>query len=241
MPSDGFKRVLSATLALFLLTLTRADVGGGSGKPVTPYSPNENLTVELIESVRNESSKARQISTLELHDGTTFIGRGPVALMYVKDGRPNADALFQFRGRSDNESDSSVDFSDVQKVWVDKLEDGILSSKTVTFILNVLPTIKPADLLAKKPTYQQLVDDYTTTVSIRMPLQMSGKELCFVTGTPSKGYKLLASVRTLKLKREIDLTYDKIQLNGKSIPSIWWAIPSVTADPAYPNRIRLKH
>src|SRR5262249_7974260 len=95
----------------------------------------------------------------------------------------------------------------------------------LTLELELFPKITADELLRMRPSYTELRERYTKIISMRVPLwSPDGLPLALVdSGHPAKAVALFK-----------DIPIDANFLISKG--NLWWAIGSVTSDPAYPIR-----
>jgi hypothetical protein len=238
--SIGSSRTLMAAgiAALMCVPQLRADVGGGSGKPISPYPPGSPVTVQQVTKMRQKASATKAVSASII--GTDFTASGyKVGLAYVEDKKVVRDPMFKFNGVDEQNRQQEIDFADVTSFRLLHVDKKLFGKNEAVLELTIFPALTPQQLLAEKPSYSTLLENYKRIVQLKVMLQSgSDGELCML-GTSYKGnvYKVVFRIRDLKPGSEAKLD-PQDQWSGQGL---WWAIESVTADPAYPHRIVMKH
>jgi hypothetical protein len=233
-PSCSMRCGAAALAGLLAAGMTvSADIGGGSGRIITPYRPGSVVTAQEVETVKKASASSRRISNLPLASGARALSGSGVGLSYVA-GTDVGKPAFEISGVTENGAARTVDFSLLDTVWVAKIENNLLASDRVQLHLKLFPTISIQQLLSDKPTYTRLRDAHEETIRLWVPLTQSRSELALV-ATTDEGYRELAKVRDLKPDTPIAIEWGLFELNGRRWPSIWWATEAVTKDPAYPH------
>src|SRR5262245_30713974 len=228
-----------ATLVVVVIALgvfAYADIGGGSGKVKTPYSPGNPATLADVTKVKSFSSTTRILNDV-VSEGTHVTKGGQnVGLLYVKGATVTGTPQYKFEGTDEGGAKVSVDFSEVASFVVSN-EGRDATSLTVEVMQ--FPAINPAELLEKKPSYTDLKNNYTRTVRLRIKTAGSaGKVLCLVAmNPPAKGYAIVARLSDLPANSKVELGYGAFPWGTLSLPAIWWATESVTADKDYPYRV----
>jgi hypothetical protein len=224
---------LATTLAGGMMV--SADIGGGSGRIVSPYRAGSVVTAAEVETVRKAAASARRVSGMPLANGERTLSGSGVGVLYMKGDAPSGQPVFELTGITDSGTTRTIDFSVVETIWVAKIENNVLSIDRVQLQVKVFPTVSAAQLLSLKPTYTQLRDEHEETVRIWMPLSNPRGELTFVSREADGASQVLARVRDVKPGTPIDFELGFFQWNGRREPAIWWATDSVTKDPAYPH------
>ena len=234
-PSCSTRRGAAALAVLLTAGMTAsADIGGGSGRIITPYRPGSVVTAQEVETVKKAAASARRINDLPLATGARALSGSGVGLSYVAGDTVAGKPVFEISGVTENGAARTVDFSLLDTVWVAKIENNLLAGDRVQLQLKLFPTISIQQLLSDKPTYTQLRDGHEETIRLWVPLTQSRSELTLVAST-DKGYRVLAKVRDLKPDTPISIEWGLFEWNGQRWPSIWWATESVTKDKAYPH------
>jgi hypothetical protein len=87
-----------------------------------------------------------------------------------------------------------------------------------------------------KPSYLELQDHYTKTVTLSVPLKKGELQLALV----GKDDDEKAQQKIITLVKDLTNGQDIGPLDLRD-DLLWWAIKSVTADPAYPYRVIYKN
>jgi hypothetical protein len=222
--SSGRSAVWLAAISCAVVGVIHADVGGGHGKPATPWSFQGPKSVEELEKAR---AAADQVQQLWLPGKLTNekVQLDDVALQSLP-SREGEKGAYQFTGKDESGKDVSLTFSTIESFVVKAKTD-----RSITLSVTVWPDISLQDLLAKQPTYTDISKSYRRDVSIEIPLRTSdGREHGFA---PRYGESQPLS------KLELGTKGDFYGGNPHSVNPrrFWWAIPSVTADPTYPFRM----
>jgi hypothetical protein len=223
-------------VVISLGVLAYADIGGGPGKVKTPYSPRNPASLEDVTKVKSFASTTRTLTDV-VSEGTHVTKGGQnVGLMYVKGAVPAGTPLYKLEGTNDSGAKVTVDFNEIGSFVV--TSDGSDATSVVVEVTQ-FPAITPAELIAKKPSYTDLKKDYTRTVRVRVKTKgAAGKVLCLVAkNPPAKGYGVVARLTDLPANSKVELGYGAFPWGTLSLPAIWWATESVTADKNYPFRV----
>ena len=206
-----------------------ANVGGGSGKATSPYIDNnlpENSAT--VTRLRAKESAERTVN-FTTAQGIHVYGR-KIGIVYMS---PQA-SIKSFESAlngivNDEKTQRKIDFSIISTITILSND-----SNTLTLQLNLFPDITVDELLKAQPTYINLKNTYSRTVKMRIPLWSKDKQPLALVGTDSAEnapHKFITLLNDLPIGQ-------KIKLFGSSY---WWAIKSVTDDPAYPHRVIYKH
>jgi hypothetical protein len=212
-----------------------ADIGGGSGRIISPYKPGSIVTAQEVEIVKKAASAARRIQMLPLANGDRALSGLGVGVMYLSGDTVSGKPAFEIGGVTETGSARTIDFSLLDTVSVTKIEDNLIATDRVQLQLTVFPTITVEELLSAKPTYTQLRTNHQETIRLWVPLTNSRGELALVGQNVDGNYRVLAKVRDVKQDTPVVLEWGLFKLDGKSWPSIWWATGSVTQDRTYPH------
>lgn len=213
-----------------LASIVHANVGGGSGKASSPYLdkdlPEDSPTVNRLKA----EEAAKKVVNFTTPAGKHFYGKH-IGVVYLKPGSPIKAIETAFFGTVIGEnSPRKIDFSIISSATILSKD-----SKELSIRLELFPDISVDELLKIRPTYTDLKEKYTRTVTMRIPLWSKGKQPLALVGTdsePNSPYKII----TLFSEIPDD---QKIEFLGFS--SYWWAIRSVTDDLSYPHRIIYKY
>ena len=157
--------------------------------------------------------------------------------------------LFEFRGADESGREALIDFSEVASFKILRIDD---RNDRALFEVQVFPEISVEKLLESKLGYSELKDKHTKVKRLWIKLSDKEKgELYFVT-VLAKGSRVFSwasvyeeiedawfnddkyfieseeRVKDMKHNMQVVLDYNE--------DAIWWAIPSVTEDAAYPYR-----
>jgi hypothetical protein len=230
---------VAATLVVVIIALgvfAHADIGGGSGKVKTPYSPRNPASLADVTKVKSFASTTRTLNDV-VSEGTHVTRGGQnVGLMYVKGTTPAGTPLYKLEGTADGGAKIAVDFNEIDSFVV--VGEG-RDATSITVEVTQFPAITPAELLEKKPSYTDLKNNYTKTVRLHLKTKgPGGKDLCLVAkNPPAKDYGVVAKLSELAANSKVELGYGAFPWGTLSLPAIWWATESVTADKKYPYRV----
>lgn len=225
--------VLALGLSL-LPCLLRADVGGGSGRPMGPYRHPESVTADEMARIKKLSSRLRWA---EIPVQTTEYGAAVFSLAtgYMKDGQRPASVAYAFEGETEDGAKLKVDFADVRDFKVLQLK-----RKKFLFEITIFPDITPELLLQKRPSFSELAERHTKTVRLWVPAVTKAGELALLDASSSATDSEFALVRTIKTDVKIELRYQTSREVDASGHPIWFAIDTVITDPKYPYRVFAK-
>jgi hypothetical protein len=234
-------------LSIGLIFPLNKDIGGGSGKKITPYVPDKEIKLEEVSLIKSICTRSRNIEHLKLKGtNVTKYGNG-VGLMYVKGADVNGDPFFILEGKKETDgSIIKIDFSEIKSFSLLRVKKRLFSKVRALLEVTIFPTISAEELLALKPSYSELAENYTKKVRLWIPLEKKG-ELCligkkFSFDTGDEEYKILAKMLDVQLDSEVILGYApfKMESIGALIFPIWWAIHSVIKDDLYPYKLAFK-
>lgn len=236
--SDSCKGLAIALVLLvqcgFTAPHARADAGGGSGRPLTPYNQDEQLTEARVSAVRAEAAMRRSINSGIKIRNTNVEGFGDnVAFMFVKDNAPISPPSFTLTGATQAGEKLEVNLSELASFRILEYEDRWIRSDRLLLEVTIFPAISPAELLAKRPTYSELENRYTKSVLIWVEIESKGAELSLTRRDRfSDKNEVIARLRDVEAGHYVQLDYSF----SAGPPPIWWAIESVIADAKYPFR-----
>src|SRR6266700_3342836 len=119
------------------------DIGGGSGRIMTPYKGAIKLAD--VATVKQFASKSRTATDVVIAGTHTTGGGGNLALMFASDGNsPVGAPMFSFQGINDAGKSATIDFSEIQSFLVSS--DGKDATLAQVEVIQ-FPAISPADLL----------------------------------------------------------------------------------------------
>jgi len=221
--------------------LVFGDVGGGGNATVrSPYKPGTRVTAEDVASVRGQCSRARTLAsglTLRSKHEPAY-GEG-IGLAYWKGGRLSAP-VFQFSGLEEDGPEAKVDLADIDSFWIVRHEDNLIADDRSLIELLVFPTISPRELVDSRPTYSDLRDRFSKSLSLWLTVKSGVGELCLVALGERGRYELVAKFTDIEPDTKVELSYGRFRHGREMLPAIWWATEAVTRDGAYPHRIIFK-
>ncbi|HET6670520.1 MAG TPA: hypothetical protein VFH15_09830 [Pyrinomonadaceae bacterium] len=232
-----------ATLLVVLGTgfgiFAHRDIGGGSGRVKTPYTPNHPATVSDVTKVKFFASKTRTINDVVIAGTHVTKGGQSVALMFVKGNAATGIPLHKIEGTQESGANVVIDLSEVESLVVSKDES---NASRVVVEVTQFPAITPTDLIEKKPSYTDLRKNYTRNVRLHVKTYgPGGRFLCLVAKSPpSAGYRVVARFSDLATGSKVNLGYGTFEWQTLLLPAIWWATGSVTSDQAYPFRVHVR-
>ena len=218
-------------LASAFVSVGRSDIGGGSGKPLSPYSHfrADEITANLVQEKKTAASSKKAILSLPIAHGDIRPGMiSQLGLAYVYAGKIEGKVLYEFQGVTEDAEELSVPFSEISSFEIMGTEDGKLVVELKRF-----PAIEPEELIKRQPTYLQLRKEFTKLVLLRIaPSKPSGSVLMLVGSKEGRKAEPITPLDSIAPGRTI-VFYEPL-FDGEAY---WWAIPSVTKDPAYPYRV----
>jgi hypothetical protein len=229
-----------ALLIFFIAAMSaRGVLANGPGTPITPYPSHKEVSKEDVIQVKDMASKMRTVRDIRLkgENGHKLGQWQAVGLMYVEGHTARGEPFFFFGGATDSGNEVSIDFSEIESFHIIKIKKPLFRKDRALVQILRFPTISPKDLLARKPSYLELRQNYADTVSVWIHLEEEGGgKLCFVgqnmlsdSGTSTGGYEVITRVRDIEM---VDL-YQGLPRRE----ALWWAISSVTEDEHYPHRV----
>jgi len=222
-------------LSLLLCMSASGDIGGGSGRVKTPYTPGKPVLVAEVARIKNISTRTRLLRDVP-SEGTHVTGAGKdVGLAFVKGEKVAGNPSFIFKGTTEDGAKASIDFSELLSLSVVQREDVRVLLEVVQF-----PIITPEELISSKPTYSDLFEHNRKTVRMWVATRSAGKDLCLVGKDENKRYRVIAKINQLSTNTKVDLDYGTFVFGDINLPAIWWATESVTRDTKYPYRVVVK-
>jgi hypothetical protein len=200
---------------------------------ITPYDkPGIVVDKDTVKHLKELSSKNRTLSSIPVSGSDMIRGGEGIGLAYVKSGQITGEVHFAFFGTDEKGSKLEVDFSEVEKFKVLR-KDGVI----LVLEIDQFPVITPEELLIKKPSYTELRANYRKSVRLRLSIRaMNGAKLYLV--AKRKGNEQLPIVPIEDVEPEREIRFSRSEKNLRQ--ALWWAIPSVVSDPAYPYRLFFK-
>ena len=216
-----------------------ADIGGGSGLPISPYSRYEAEVSESdVIEIKQSASQARKVADLKVQ-GTHIPRYGKqVGLMYLSNERVLGVPFFEFKGINELGDEIAIDFNIVKSFSLIAVEKRWFRKDRAQIEVIIFPIISPKELLETKPSYTELEEKYTKRVRLWVNLEDEGKgELCVVGKSWENKYEVLSRLRDIEPSAEVFLGYGRIPSGEFRFQPIWWAIDSVVEDSRYPYRL----
>jgi hypothetical protein len=240
-------RAFVVCLAISILAGVRswADIGGGSGRALTPYRQDRPVVLNDVETVKRQAAKARDVNSIHLKDSHASARGSGIGVMFVTGNQVSGTPMFEFRGLDAGGRKTVVDFSVVDTVSLVQFENNFLSDDRAQLEIKLFPDVTPKDLLSKNPTYTQLRQQHERTVRLWIPASRGGGgELAFVAQNDNpflersdrNRYEVLAKLRDIEPNMPIEFLWGRFEHNGTRLPAIWWAIQSVIKDEKYPHK-----
>jgi hypothetical protein len=204
-----------------------ANVGGGLGLPKSPYIHDDVADdLEHVSAFRRDDAKGRSVSFTA--SNVTVTG-DEIGMTYAGPDTPLDKPQSEISGVSNpGNVITAVEFGVIDKMIVAQKD-----RDTITLKLTVFPDIAPSDLVRLRPSYLELAKKYRKEVTLQVPLRSKDGLPFVLTGKAldTEPRKIICLFKDVPEAKEIKL------LN----PNYWWAIKSVTDDPAYPNRVVTKN
>jgi hypothetical protein len=205
---------------------------GGGRVEISPYSSKETITVVRVNR-QKELARTSMTATFELNGSKeTFPA---VGLEWRKKGRTGPKAYI-LNGETDS-GPLVVDFSEIEELSILRTES---SNSKVRALFRVIafPNVSVEQLVNERPTYTELKEKYSKTLELWVVIKNTSGDLCF--GGKQKALRRVEELtNNVLVKFELaGLSRDdtKPEIWKGSGEGIWWAIPSVIRDPAYPYR-----
>ena len=127
------------------------------------------------------------------------------------------------------------DFQAVKEFKVIRFE-----KKDCLLEITSFPTIAPKDLLQKKPSFSDLVTNYTSSVRLWLNVDRPAGDLVIAGEDWDGKRELVAKVRDIKPNSAVVLKYGRSKEVDGTGDAIWFATHSVIQDANYPFRLVLK-
>jgi hypothetical protein len=238
--SNQLAAILIALLIFLLLFRpAAADFASGGGTVVTPYSADEEVDTDWLYCSRNLAERFRFVRNLPgLNNEHGWLAE--FAMTYSQNDPPDG-LIYAFTGETVAGTYLSVAFSDVEQFELLEIKRRLMLPDQALIKLVKFPDLSPQKLISLKPTYQQLESSYRRTVKMWISLESdTGEPLRIVAKDPYG-----TSQRDTSIPHHFVLNFNEIRLHSAvkmeygyhdGVSTVWWAIPSVTADPAYPFR-----
>lgn len=242
---SGFSISL-VTLGLGLLGFALAQLYGGSGPytPYTPYPGGQPASLRQVEEVRERASHACWIQDVRVQGTQVLKSADTVGLAYANGGGAGITGTSAFEGVDDRGAPIVISFADVEYFSLKKIEGGAGSGSAILQIRQV-PNLSAAELLRIKPTYRLLLNDFSRTLTVAIPLWHNGAALVLVGREYPKidsEYHTVFELRSLIPDSKVDFrcwtsaneaSRDELLYGYHRGP--WWAIKSIAYDkPWYP-------
>lgn len=240
------RTIFLSLVCLFSYTiLIQAEIGGGSGRKLTPYVPDKEVKLSDVILVKNLARENRTIKSLNIRDSHVQQYGEKVSLMYTKDDQTGeGENYYHFIGETESGIADTVDFSQLKSFVLLRVERRMLSSDRALIEVEQFPNVEPEYLLSKEPSYSELVENHTLKKRLWITLKdEDGRELCLAGSFPTHmddTSDVLSKLSEIEPNSEVIFDYGltKVEVQAKKIwiPTIWWAIPSVVKDESYPYK-----
>jgi hypothetical protein len=150
-----------------------------------------------------------------------------IAFVRTRAGKPFGQAEFAFTGSDERGKKRTILMANARSFRLLSVKKKLIGDNEVVVEVTEFPALTPMELLKLKPTYSVLAAGYQRKVKLTMPdLALAGADW------PGDTIHIITPLRDLDPNVDVTLQPDRDQ--------IWWAIPSVIADPAYPYRVVMK-
>ena len=227
--------LMGVGLLLTAIWIGALDVGGGSGKPLTPYDDDKQESVSNVTELYNVAGGLRMVRNVKLAGTAATRTAYRMGFEFL-----DASGVFQQEpDRSLQGTDSSGKAFMVDLARLESLKLLSSTSDEVRMSITLFPDITPEKLLAIQPSYTDLSQRYRTTSVIRVPCQRADGRKLFLVGTTWSGTDKL-TVAILISSLQVDEVIQIREDFGPPLRGPWWAIQSVTKDPTYPYRLFTK-
>jgi hypothetical protein len=219
------------TTASSLLPLPgRAD---GGGVVLSPYGKNEVPTAQQVAKWKSESNRTKSAAGYD-SDGQGYCSR--VKFAYIKAGSAKLAPLYALTGVQEDGKKAKIELSVLNRLTVRKVD---AEKSRILCEVEVFPTLTPAQLVKEQPGFSALDSRYKQTVRLWIGLGSAQSGLLHLVGSSSpsqEGNDVRVPFDRLPLDRPVQFNPLRPELKN----TYWWAIPSVTDDSKYPNRLRSK-
>ena len=268
MKSSRMFRSAMGTMASLLFAAAAAADGGG--RIATPYRDLDGSGPVSLERITCEMKLAGMMRYIRNHEVSwpsgVFGGLHQVGMAFLNVTRAGdlgdqkyTAAVFHFlEGKDATGQPVRVDFSRIQALEIIEV-----SVTAVQLRVTVFPTTDIETIAANRLSYSDL-KEATSTVMVTVPTQnVSGEKLAFVelggrflrncTDTSQGNDLTRTQMAAVQFRAPPDFTGPIVRkfaplANMKPAQydvsftddDVWWAVPSVTADGAYPHRIATK-
>lgn len=207
-----------------------ADVGGGKGYPATPWrmsGPRDAQEIEKAKAIAAQYQTLSMTPEAPAREGADVLRLRRVSLR-VEPQRADDGVGYALVGKSASGETVSLSFSEIESFVVTSRK-----AATLSLLVTVWPDISPQQLLARQPTYQQLVAGYRRTVALEVSMRSAdGRALVF-----AEKDEFGATLPLEKLAAGMPGTFYGEHPHMAHPLRFWWAIPSVSKDPEYPYRM----
>lgn len=213
---------------ILAVSTARADVGGGSGKPMTPYRPGEAITRQRLLAVQRDASAKMAVEGVRLAGKNATKSGYRVGLVRMRGDDPSGQPELAFTGQDEKGKKRIIPLANVRSFRLLSVKKKLVGMNEVVVEVTEFPSLTPAELLQLNPTYSTLTAKYARKVILTMPdLALAGTAFW-----SDNAIHVITPLRDLEPGTDIALTpWNDL---------IWWAIPSVTADATYPYRKVMK-
>jgi hypothetical protein len=228
---------LCGALAVLLLSSAAsvADTGGGSGQPITPYARNQTPTQEDVTQAWHKAGRTMRVEGVRVQGSNASRSGYKIGFVYLKGKTVDRPPAFELTGVNERGDTQTIPLANMANFTLLQIERRLAGSSEAVIEIEHFPTLSPADLLATQPTYSVLQKEHSRRLKLRVPITAADRSL-IVVGTEWEDedqYRPVFLISDLMPASAV-----AIRPNGPR--SLWWAIPSVAADPAYPHRAVMK-
>jgi hypothetical protein len=215
---------------------SHADVGTGSGKPITPYEPTENVTAARVTAARLEANGFAMLRGVRVVGSNASKSGYKVGFACAAGADVFEPPRFSFRGTDKDNVAREIQLADVRSFRLASIDTAVLGKSIALFDVTQFPTLSPEELIKRKPTYSALLAGSSRIVRLGVPLVCNAGELSMIgtSWTTETTYRQLFRLRDLRPGLDIDVS------NTSKGDGHWWAIRSVTEDKKYPYRVVMK-
>ncbi|MEN3332066.1 MAG: hypothetical protein V7641_1431 [Blastocatellia bacterium] len=248
MLTQDFSRLVSLHM-FFFFSFSISGIGASdTGKwAISPYSDREEITLEKVKKQREIALTSMVVNYQT--DGTKE-NISEVGIAYVKNGRTIGQIKRELNGVTKDGSPIVISFSDIKEVSVIRTES---IGPKIRALLKVwiFPDISPEQLVKERPTYSKLIEMYTAHERLWVEItNVNTGALSFVGKTWDRDKRVWIEAPPRRLqdfnaRSRIEFLYSSLSPDDReggkwkgNGQGLWWAIPSVFRDAAYPYRRR---
>jgi hypothetical protein len=213
-----------------------ADTGGGSGKPITPYGLDRQPTEQEVKQAWDEAGRAMRVEGVRVQGSDASRSGYKIGFAYAKADAAAPAPAFELSGNNEQGNPEKVSLANVERITLVSIKKRLTGPNEAIIEIKQFPALSPAELLAAQPTYSTLKSKHTRTLRLRVLASSAEGDFSMI-GTEwwsEDKYRVLFRISDLLPAIAIPIRSDRDK-------GLWWAIPSVVADPAYPHRAVMKH